>query len=42
MSKIADLAQMLLNKNQAVRKLIEDNLELLQDALNNNVTLLKI
>ncbi|WP_452218377.1 Shedu immune nuclease family protein [Lacinutrix undariae] len=35
--KDSDLAQMLLNKNQA-GKIIEDNLELLQDALNNNVT----
>lgn len=33
----SELAQMLLNKEQAIR-LIEDNLELLQDALNNNVT----
>lgn len=35
--KDSELAQMLLNKNQASR-LIEDNLDLLQDALNNNVT----
>tara|TARA_R110000868_G_scaffold144361_1_gene363344 strand:- start:4675 stop:5868 length:1194 start_codon:yes stop_codon:yes gene_type:complete len=35
--KDSELTQMLLNKNQASR-LIEDNLELLQDALNNNVT----
>lgn len=35
--KDAELAKMLLNKTQASR-LIEDNLELLQDALNNNVT----
>lgn len=35
--KDSELARMLLNKTQA-GKLIEDNLELLQDALNNNVT----
>lgn len=35
--KDSELAKMLLNKNQA-NKLIEDNLDLLQDALNNNVT----
>ena len=35
--KDSELARMLLNKTQA-SKLIEDNLELLQDALNNNVT----
>jgi len=35
--KDSELTQMLLNKNQANR-LIEDNLELLQDALKNNVT----
>lgn len=35
--KDSELVQMLLNKTQA-SKLIEDNLELLQDALNNNVT----
>lgn len=35
--KDSELARMLLNKKQASR-LIEDNLELLQDALNNNVT----
>jgi len=35
--KDSELARMLLNKDQAFR-LIEDNLELLQDALNNNVT----
>lgn len=35
--KDSELAKMLLNKSQA-NKLIEDNLDLLQDALNNNVT----
>jgi len=35
--KDSELARMMLNKEQASR-LIEDNLELLQDALNNNVT----
>lgn len=35
--KDSELARMLLNKKQ-VSRLIEDNLELLQDALNNNVT----
>lgn len=35
--KDSELARMLLNKTQ-VSRLVEDNLELLQDALNNNVT----